>query len=414
MQPTRRHFLQASLGALLASALAERDARARPSADPAPRAKSCVLLWMNGGPSHIDTWDPKPGAPTGGPFKAIKTRAPAIQLSQHLPEVAAQAHHLAIVRSMSSKEGNHQRARQLLHTGYTPNPTADHPSIGAWVARDRDDPTFDLPRFVSIGGPSADAGFLGVEYGPFVVQRASVPPENVAYARVVTKDRFDRRAAALAALEGDFSASTRDPRIKERDAVYSKAVRLMRSPRLGAFDLASEPAAAALEYGDSEFGRGCLLARRLVESGVSFVEIMLDGWDTHQDNFGRVERLLGVLDPAMATLVGDLEKRRLLDSTLVVCLGDFGRTPTINPNEGRDHYPQAWSAVLAGGGIRGGLVVGETDALGAKVAEPTSVADLFATIATTLGLDPAMTLRTRAGRPISITDAGRPIAKLLG
>ena len=218
----------------------------------------------------------------------------------------------------------------------------------------------------------------------------------------------------LDAMEERFAHTTGDPKVEGRRQVYAKAVRLMSAPKLDAFDLSSEPEAARAAYGDTDFGRGCLVARRLVERGVKFVEVVLDGWDTHQNDFERGKTLMGTLDPAIAALLDDLAARGLLASTLVACMGEFGRTPRVNGNDGRDHWPQAWSAVLAGGGVRGGVVHGATDADGAAVAgTPTGVPDLLATLSTQLGLDPAHTETTPAGRPISVTDGGRPIRVLL-
>jgi hypothetical protein len=318
------------------------------------------------------------------------------------------------VRGMSSKEGNHQRAQYLMHTGYAPNPTITHPSLGGWVSEEMGDPKFDLPSFVSISGPSLSAGFLGVQNGPFVVQTPGQPVQNIAYAQNVNVGRFDARQQALAMLEDDFAKQTGDIKVTGRDSVYEKAVRLMKSPRLKAFDLAEEPDAVKAAYGDSNFGRGCLMARRLVESGVKFVEVVLDGWDTHQDNFNRVTKQLNAVDPAMATLIKELDQRHLLDSTLVIWMGEFGRTPKINGNEGRDHFPGAWSAVLAGGGVRGGQVYGQTDETGTRVVDKqVIVPDLFATISTALGMNPAKSFMTPVGRPIAITEKGKPVADLL-
>jgi len=411
----RRGFMKVGMGGLLSLLFAQwLDPRAVWAQGRPPKAKNCILLWMNGGPSHIDTFDPKPGASTGGPFQAIKTRVPGIEICEHLPQLAEQAHHLAILRSMTSKEGNHQRAQYLMHTGYAPNPTIEHPSMGAWANHEIGDPNFDLPNFVSISGPSIGAGFLGVQYGPFVVQNPAQPLQNVAYPRNVNAGRFDQRRAALEVLESQFAAETGDVKVKGRQSVYAKAIRMMRSPRLKAFDLSDEPEAVRAAYGDNNFGRGCLMARRLVEAGVKFVEVVLDGWDTHQNNFERSKRLMNTLDPAMSALLKELAERRLLDSTLVIWMGEFGRTPRINGNDGRDHYPQAWSAVLAGGGVRGGLAYGQTDEQGAKVVDkPVAVPDFFATVATLLGMNPSKTLMTPVGRPISLTEKGTPITELL-
>ena len=408
---------QGLLGLLVARAFASRPAfadSAAPRPRPAGPAKACIVLYLNGGPSHLDTFDPKPGAPTGGPFKAIRTRAPAIRLSQHLPQLAAQADKIALVRGLVSKEGNHQRAQYLLHTGYAPNPTVVHPALGSWTSKVLGDPNADLPAFISLGGPSAQAGLLGVEHGPFVVERPGTIPENSGLAVGVSEARFGRRIAGLDVIEHAAERETSDALIAGRHAIYAKAMRLMHSPHLSAFDLAHEPAAMKAAYGDSDFGRGCLTARRMIESGVKFVEVVLDGWDTHQNNFERVKSLSAELDPAMATLLHDLEQRHLLASTIVVSVGDFGRTPKINVNEGRDHYPGASFAVLAGGGIRGGVVHGETDAEGGKVVrDATSVPNLFATLATQLGIALDTEAYSPGGRPIKVTDHGMPVADLV-
>jgi uncharacterized protein (DUF1501 family) len=412
----RRALLRAGtsalFGALVARGLAARSAFA--GAPRAPKAGACILLWLNGGPSHIDTFDPKPGRPTGGPFKAIKTRAAGLTLSEHLPRLAERAHSIALVRSMSSKEGNHGRAQYYVHTGYAPNPTVVHPSLGGWTSARLGDAQAPLPAFVSLGGPSFGAGFLGVQNGPFVLQKGGVAPADVTLAPGVDRPRFERRLAALGAMEQTFAQATGDAKVDGRRQVYAKAVRLMETPKLEAFDLTGETAATLAAYGDSDFGRGCLVARRLVESGVRFVEVVLDGWDTHQDNFERTKAQMAILDPAFAALLGDLAARDRLGSTLVACMGEFGRTPRINANDGRDHWPQAWSAALAGGGIRGGVVRGATDDDGANVVSPaTTVPDLLATMATLLGLDPTHAEFTPSGRPIAVTDGGVPIAELI-
>ena len=381
---------------------------------PAAKADACILLWLNGGPSHIDTFDPKPGRPTGGPFKAIRTRAPGMMLSEHLPLLADRGDRIAVVRGMTSKEGNHARAQYYVHTGYAPNPTVVHPSLGGWTSARLGDPHAELPAFVSIAGPSFGAGFLGVQNGPFVIAKAGAPPPDATLPTGVDRARFGRRLAALDAMEARFAQSTGDAKVEGRRQVYTKAVRLMDSPKIDAFDLASETEATKKAYGDTDFGRGCLVARRLVERGVKFVEVVLDGWDTHQNGFERTQKLMGTLDPAFSALLDDLAARKLAGRTLVACMGEFGRTPRINANDGRDHWPGAWSAVLAGGGIRAGVVLGATDDDGAKVAhDPTTVPDLLATMAAQLGLDPAHTEVSPAGRPISITDDGTPIRALL-
>lgn len=419
----RRTFLQGVgagfFGAAIANALFEQEVAAdekwQPSGAKAAsaKAKALIVLWMNGGPSHVDTFDPKTSSSVAR-FKPIPTRARGVELSQHLPQVADVANHLAIVRGMTTKEGNHDRARYLMHTGYAPNPTVIHPSIGGWVSSELGDPNAELPAFVSLGGPSAGAGFLGASHDPLVVQKGGLTPQNVEYARQIDEGRFDRRRAMLDKLEARFASDVADPKVKSRAGVYAQAVRMMRSSHLKAFDVSDESDKTKKAYGDTDFGRSCLVARRLVEAGVRVVEVTLDGWDTHQDNFGRTEKLMATLDPAMASLIKDLEQKKMLDSTMVVWMGEFGRTPTINVNDGRDHYPQAWSAALAGGGVRGGQAYGKTDDEGGKVVEkPVMVANLFATVAAQLGLDPGKTLTAPSGRPISLTENGSVIRELV-
>ena len=411
---TRRDLLRAGLMTGVGfgvSSILERLALAAPGTT--ARAKAMILLYMNGGPSHIDTWDPKAGK-VAGPAKAIATSVPGVMISEHMPQLARLANKLAIVRGMTSKEGNHQRAQYLLRTGYSPNPTVAHPSLAAWVAKKLGEPATGLPSSVSLGGPSLGAGFFGVQYGPFVVQTPGQMPQNVGYGPGVDDTRFESRKRLLDGLDSGFAAQTGDVKVEGRRKLYEKADRLMHASALKAFDASEEPEAVRAAYGDTPFGRGCLTAARLVASGVRFVEVTLDGWDTHNDVFGRTKKLMGTLDPAMSGLLEDLQRRGLADSTLVVWMGDFGRTPNINGNDGRDHFPNAWSAVLAGGGIKGGVVHGETDAQGAKVVkDPVTVPNLLATVATTLGLDPGEMAQSPAGRPISLTDGGAPVRSIL-
>ncbi len=416
--PTRRDLLQLfSAGAFAALAFAAtRPARAdlqlRPL--PTPKSKALIVLWMNGGPSHIDTWDPKPGTKVGGAHKAIRTATPGLSISEHLPQLARLSGKLAVVRGLTSKEGNHQRANYLYHTGYAPNPTVEHPSLGGWVSKRLGPPSGGLPAFVSLGGPSHGAGFFGVQHGPFVLQRGGALPQNVGYAPGVDAGRFDARMRLLDTMEGEFARATGDAKVEGRRALAKHAVGLMRSPDLAAFDLSATPKAIVEGFGDSDFGRGCLVAAQLVGAGVRYVEVSLDGWDTHTDNFTRTKKLMGTLDPAFAGLLKELERRGLLATTTVLCLGDFGRTPRINANDGRDHYPGASSAVLAGAGVRVGQVLGETDAQGEKVTKnPVTPAGLLATVGSLLGLDPHDEVLSPVGRPIALTEGGVPVRELL-
>ncbi len=296
----RRGFLSLGLSSL-AMALTDRlegAHEARADQGSLGRAKSCIVLWMSGGPSHIDTFDPKPGASTGGPAKAIKTAASGIQISEHLPMLAARAGHIAFLRGMTSKEGNHQRAQEFGRTGHSPNPTVHAPSIGSWVAKYETRQGLELPSFVSLGGTSYGGGFLGKEYDPLAISAPGNVPDDMAPFQPLSTDRDARRRAALADLESDFAKRTGDSQIRTRDAIAQRATTMMRSSQASAFSIDGEPDAVKNAYGDSAFGRGCLTARRLVESGVPFVEVTLDGWDTHKDNFNRTAKLMGMLDPA--------------------------------------------------------------------------------------------------------------------
>lgn len=410
----RRHLLQASglgLGALVASRFFASN-RASAAENPA-KAEACIVLWLNGGPSHLDTFDPKPSAKGAGPFRAIKTATRGLLLSEHLPRLASLSQSFSVIRSLTSREGSHERAQKLLHTGQTPNPTVTHPALGAWVSSKRGGANSELPAFVSLGGPSEGAGFLGRGHGPFVVREPGKLPDDVGILPGMSKERLSRRLSARRMLDAAFEAETKSRAIGERTAVFSSAERMVFSSAASAFDIASEPAASRDAYGDHAFGRGCLTARKLVERGVRFVEVTLDGWDTHENNFERVQALSGKLDQGMSALLTELKERNLLEKTLVVCLGEFGRSPSINDREGRDHHPDAFSMLIAGGRVRGGRMVGATDAEGARVVErPVRVADVFATLATELGLDPREVVMTPEGRPIAVTDGGQVIAEL--
>ncbi len=407
MKLSRRNSMRLSLGAL-ASAAALPAAAASTTRRP---AKACIVLFMHGGPSQIDTFDPKPGRETGGPFAAIGTTVAGVQVSEHLPRLAARMRDLAVIRSLTSTEGNHDRARYLMHTGYAPAGNTPHPSLGALHSADAGEGA--LPGYVSINGPGHGAGLLGAAHGPFVVGRAQRQVRYLEPARPVADRRLHDRAALGELLHADFATDRTDAVVEGHAATLAAARTMMAAPELAAFDLAREAATLRDDYGHHDFGQGCLMARRLVEAGVGFVEVGLRGWDTHEDNFDRVAKLSAQLDQGMATLLDDLASRGLLEETLVVWTGDFGRTPRINARGGRDHYPRASSAVLAGGGLSTGRVIGATDRDGYEVTEaPVTVPDLMRTIATRLGLDPDKTRMTASGRPLSLVDGGRVIAGL--
>jgi hypothetical protein len=411
----RRTFLrQVAAGAGL-GALGWRDAIALHADELRREAKSCILLFMRGGPSQLETFDPKPDTTNGGPTKAIQTAVPGIQIAEPWTNVARQMEHLAIVRSMQNREGEHQRATYQMHTGYLPMGGVRHPSIGSIVAKEIGPRDFDLPHFVSVGSRfnTLGSGFLGMSVAPFVVADPNQMPGNVALPGGVNTTRFNRRLSLMEDLERDFAESGGQARVEDHRTLYSSAGQMVRSPRLRAFDLSQESQATRSRYGRSAFGQGCLLARRLVETGVTFVEVEHNGWDTHQDNFARSKTLSEAVDPGFAALVEDLRERGRLERTLVIWMGEFGRTPRINANTGRDHFPRAFSVVLAGAGIRGGRVLGRTSPSGTDVAErPVGVHDLFCTFCHALGIDPRRENLTPIGRPIRIVDGGQPVREL--
>ena len=422
MRPTRRQLLASGFLPALA---------ARAAADPA-RKRACIVLWMAGGPTQTDTFDPKPGHANAGPFRAIDTATPSVKVGEHLPLVAAKMNDLAVVRSMATREGDHGRASLHLRTGNLPQGAIDFPVLGSLVSKELEQPGGDLPGYVSItprvGAAALSAGFLGPNYAPLVVgngggefdtmsggESGGLRVENLGLPRNVTTSRASERLSLLEESESDFLASRPGAATDSHRSAYQRAVRLMRESAAKAFDLGDEPAALRDRYGRNRFGQGCLLARRLVERGVPFVEVSLGGWDTHDNNFRQVQQLCGTLDPAWATLMADLKDRGLLDTTTVVWMGEFGRTPGINPRQGRDHFPVAWSVVLGGGGVKGGRAVGRTDAAGMTVEErPVSVPDLLATVCLAVGVDPAKQNPSNVNRPIRVVDpSANPIREVL-
>ena len=410
---TRRSFLHAvSASALAAGTLNFRDLISLNAEDLRQQGMSMILLYMQGGPSQFETFDPKPGQETGGPTKAIATATNGIEIAEGWDSVAKQMNDIALIRSMTNKEGNHQRASYQLHTGYVPSGSVKHPSLGSAIAKEIGDPAHDLPAVVSVGR-TVGAGFLGVDYEPFAVQNPGQIPQNVS--SQIDTSRFARRLGVLDELEQDFAERGGETVVANHKKLYEKTRKLVLSPQVKTFDLSSEPKELQDKYGNSQFGRGCLLARRLVEAGVTFVEVSLGNWDTHDDNFNRVKTLSGQCDPGFAALVADLKDRGRLEKTLVVWVGEFGRTPRINPRTGRDHYPRVFNAAIAGGGIKGGQVIGASTKDGMAVDhDPVSVADLFSTICKSLHVDPKKENMSPIGRPLKIVDGGQPVEKLFG
>jgi hypothetical protein len=379
--------------------------------------RSCIVLWMGGGPSHLDIWDLKPESEkNGGPFRPIDTSVPGVKITEYLPNVARQMHRLTILRSLDTKEGNHERGTYLMHTGYAPNPTVVHPAFGSYCALELGErlANFDLPHCIAINSPGIGAGFLGMSYSPFVVQNPNAPIANLRPPGDVDEIRLSRRLHMLGQVENQFLATRRAQGAVDHKAVYGKTLRMMNSRYQDAFNLDREPAAVRDAYGRGSFGSGCLMARRLVEQGVTYVEVALDGWDTHTNNFETLSgRLLPELDRGMSSLVSDLAHRSLLDKTTIVWMGEFGRTPRINQNAGRDHWPRSWSVVVGGGGMKNGRVIGATDKDGVDITDrPISVMDLMATLTKSMGINLDTQFTTPRGRPMKIVDGGKPIGEL--
>ncbi|MGE0709277.1 MAG: DUF1501 domain-containing protein [Planctomycetota bacterium] len=417
----RRDFLRLSLGSALGFGVSgllpgaglfggARRALAGDAAAKVPGfgvAEHCVILWLNGGPSQMETFDPKPDHKNGGPTKGINTKAKGVILPHTMPRLAEQMDKVCLVRSMATNEGNHQRARYFLHTGYVPSGTVRHPDIGALICQQKAAEEAELPPYVCVNGTAAPgAGALGVALAPFTLGDPNKPVENLAYGDGVDEARFARRRALLQDLDAGFKAKRQGSAEAESlQKVVAKADRMMHSPKAVAFDLSKEPESARQLYGESKFGQGCLMARRLIEQGTRVIEVQLNGWDTHKDNFTKTAELGGQLDQGFAALLQDLTQRDLLKKTLIVCMGEFGRTPRINPNEGRDHFAKAWSLALAGGPIRGGHVIGATSPDGMQVVErPLNAQDLMASVAHAMGLDASYVNYTKGGRPIQVVD----------
>jgi len=419
----RRDVLKVGALSLLGLSLPEvLQARSAAAAAKSPfNDKNCILLFMNGGPSHIDTWDPKPDAPSEyrGEFNPLATNVDGIQISEHLPNMARIADKYAIVRSLTSPEGSHERACHYMLTGHRVLPTLEFPAYGSVLLRERGFKN-NLPPYVAIpqtlrGGTP---GYLGTVYQPFSV--GSPSSDGKFNVRDVSTPIADERLAARTALlkQQDARLLSNDPdgTLGALDEFYARAYDLVTSPEARkAFDLSSETDALKAQYGKTSFGMGCLLARRMVEAGTRFVTISNGGWDTHGNNFKNLrEKQLPPIDMGFSTLLKDLEDRGMLENTLVLWMGEFGRTPKINKTAGRDHWPKAQSVVFAGGGVRGGQVVGKSDATASLPAErPVTPQDMAATIYSLLGVDGHKTFTTNTGRPIKIAEGGEVVKELV-
>ncbi|MAT15569.1 MAG: hypothetical protein CMJ46_09910 [Planctomyces sp.] len=408
---SRRRFVHTvSAAAFAAGTLTFRDIVSLRAEELQKQRRSMILLWLNGGPSQLEMFDPKPNHANSGETKAIQTSVSGIEIAHRWEQTAKVMDDVALIRSMTNKEGNHRRASYHLHTGYVPSGSVKHPSLAANVAYRIADPEVTIPSVVSVGN-TFGAGYLGVDYEPFVVGDPGTLPTDTT--PTVDSQRFNKRLGLLGQIENRYADRGAASLVKSHQQLYKKTRNLITSPELKAFDFADEPAEMLTAYGDNKFGKGCLLARRLIEAGSTFVEVTLNGWDTHQDVFTRTDELISQVDPAFAALIADLKARGLLDTTTVLLMGEFGRTPKINPRGGRDHFPRVFNAALAGGGIRGGQVIGQSSDDGSEVAErPVTVGDLFCSLCHTLQIDPASETRSPLGRPMKIVEEGEVVEEL--
>lgn len=377
--------------------------------------KACILIWLSGGAPTIDMWDLKPNSKNGGEFKPVSTKGD-LQISEHLPEIAKVMDKLSVVRSMSTREADHMRGTYYMHSAWVPNPTVVHPTFGSVVSYELGTKRkeLEIPAFVSIGGGSMSPGFLGMAHAPFVVDRQgkiqNADMDNM------DKQRLSHRLAMLNAIETNFIKSDRGDAGQAHREVYEKAVNLMTSDQMKAFDIKEEAAETKQLYGNHDFGNSLLMARRLVEKGVPFIEVQFPGgWDLHNDVFSTLKDTnLPKLDTGIAGLTRDLEQRGMLGDVTIVCMGEFGRTPRINQNVGRDHWATSWSLLVGGGGLKGGQAIGSTDDEGVRITSESYLpGDVWATVAHALRI-PLNTVHTsKNGRPIALAGGGQPIKGLI-
>ncbi len=423
---TRRNILQ--VGALSALGLTLPQALRAASTAPATKDMACILVWLQGGISHIDSFDPKPEAPSEirGEFKTIDTNVPGIQLVEHLPGLARHQDKYSIVRSLNPKNGSHGTADAYMMSGHPFSPAITYPAYGAVIAREKGGQQ-SMPPYIQVGTAidqrfgGGVSGFLGDQYNPFVLPGDASSPNftvrDVTLPGGVDADRFKRRMKVLDAVDTWQSTLESSPSsLEAADSFAKKAYELITAPRAKkAFDIRSEDPRQRDRYGRNSLGQGCLLARRLVESGVRFVTVTDGGWDTHQNNFVSMSKtLLPRLDKSVSGLLQDLSDRGMLDTTLVVVMSDFGRTPKVNPSAGRDHWSTAGIALLAGAGLKHGIAVGRTNQLAEMPVEsPYYTEDLAATIYTQLGIPLTTTHQTPDGRPVQVNYDGRIIRELV-
>ena len=407
---TRRAMLGATGATILGMRIGQLLANAGTSH--APKAEHVILFWNGGGMTHLDTWDPKPGRPTQGDFDPIDTSVPGVQISEIFPQFARQMHHVALIRSIAGTQGDHGRATYNVQTSYQQTPNIVHPGIGSVVVHERE-PLGDLPSYVTISGQAPKASYLGQKCEAYFVSAPGEQDPYLAFPEGITQVRGDRRLEVLERYNQRFNAGKTDAKLQATQTSINDAVTLMRSPALEAFDLDTVPTTTLNRYGDTPFGRGAILAKRLVETGVRFVQVNRGGFDTHSGNFPAMRGHGEIMDPALASLVEDLADSGMLEKTLVLMISEFGRTPNINKDAGRDHWASCFSGFLAGGGVKGGTVVGASDKDGYEPAErPVQVADVHATLCHALGIDAAKEVITPLQRPMKLVDGGTPVMEL--
>ncbi|MBE2283231.1 MAG: DUF1501 domain-containing protein [Prosthecobacter sp.] len=381
------------------------EAEKAPSGKP---ARSVILLWLGGAASQLDTFDPHPTTKIGGGVKTIPTAIKGVEFASGLEQTASVMKDVSLIRSMVSKEGDHERAFYNIKTGYRPDPTLIHPSIGAIVCHELPEAKIEIPTHVSIlpNQWPARGGFFGAQFDAFQMYDPKQQVPDVK-ARVDEK-RMDRRLEGLSVVENVF-AQGRSPNLDEEKTLHQismqRARKMMTSDQLKAFNVSDVPAKELAAYGDTPFGRGCLAAVRLIQAGVRCVEVTLSGWDTHANNLEGQASQVKILDAAYASLIRDLKKLGLLESTIVLCGGEFGRTPKINNVGGRDHWPHGFSMLVAGGGFAGGRVIGATDPEGERKEpeNPVFVEDLHATVQSLFGIDYSKEIMTPIGRPMVLS-----------
>lgn len=420
---TRRHFMNMAARSMLGvrvmpylGGLAGLLSRAHgaPTA-PGATASHVIYLFMSGGMSHLDTFDPKPRRKeVMGPSTALASKADGIQVTNFLPHTAGVMDKVCVINSMTSVNGAHEHGSYILHTSYDMRGTVQHPSLGAWVIKLGGKLKEDIPGFVAIDTPPdlSGGGFFGPTFGAAPIGDPARGLQDTKQPGGVTDEDFQQRLKLADRLNQDFHERFPHPDVSAYRSLYGQAVQLMKSDDLRAFDLEEETEATKTLYGQDRFAQGCLLARRLVEHGVRFVEVTLGGWDTHFDNFTAVEARCQQFDQAYAALLTDLAARGLLEKTLVVVGTEFGRTPEIQEQNrgGRDHHPAAFTCLLAGGGVKGGYKYGETDARASRVrSNPVEIPDLNATIAHALGFDLTEQVESPSRRPFTVADKGKPV-----